>query len=63
MVGKCIIKEDEAWIHNQEQIRILKYTLICIKSIQCKGKLTILQRLKALLIRYYWTHTRIIIAF
>lgn len=33
MVGKNIIKEYKVWIHNQEQIRILKYTLIYIKSI------------------------------
>lgn len=30
MVGKYIIKEYEVWIHSQEKIRILKYTLIYI---------------------------------
>lgn len=39
MVGKYIIKEYEVWIHNQGKIRILKYTLIYIKSIQYKDKL------------------------
>lgn len=39
MVGKYVIKEYKVGIHNQEKIKILKYTLIYIKSIPYKDKL------------------------